>query len=449
MTDIEPILVYQTKEVEIMATVYRVKNPKRRLPWMLQVTFKINGESTRYSKCFATEAEAYAHLEEIEKRHIVPILPKAPPTFKITQPLQATPPIAVAPPIYAPAEIPQKPKKTVTWNGKIYSEDSYFYDFANYVVEAVCDCSKAGRYNHNLYLSKCRNAGFLCNIALKDLAFSHFKEALDWHRRNGGRDGVHASISAMNAVYIILNKVADEAFKSGLINYKIDLSPIKPKSPAKKRDSQKYIKPQVRDKVLSALEQSGNRALYIYMLLMFNTSMRPQEGAALAWSSVLFDSNEIYICEAFKTDGRIGCLKTEREGEEFTDDRYNEVPQEVMAILKEYQNEQIRTQGKCERIFTRPNGTVMSRNTFTKEFSAFINSLIEQDVIKKNEYFTVKNTRSTYGTDLVELGLPPSMITEIMGHSYETFKKNYDQTDSRKANAELRKRLEERRKREG
>lgn len=165
------------------------------------------------------------------------------------------------------------------------------------------------------------------------------------------------------------------------------------------------------DQLLHALEQEEMQ-FQVMVLLALVTGCRRAEIAALQWSDIDFNTNEIKIERALsyvpRQQQHIKTTKTEIS-------RKISLPEHMTNLLKKYKKYQTekrlkKGQGKSDWLFTGKQGALLHVDTPSKQFTRFI---------KKHNLtnITFHGLRHTHGSVLLARGIDARTVANRLGHS--------------------------------
>lgn len=151
-------------------------------------------------------------------------------------------------------------------------------------------------------------------------------------------------------------------------------------------------------------------------ILLYNTGLRISEALALQWEDIDFKERIIHIRHNLNTKNRkVFELTTPKTRNSVRDIYFNEDVEKVFKSLKKKQSEKRIYYGNFYKkleynfIFTSPEGTIMTRNTFANK----ANTLSKKGCNK----FTMHSFRHTHATMLLQAGANMKDVQARLGHS--------------------------------
>ena len=143
----------------------------------------------------------------------------------------------------------------------------------------------------------------------------------------------------------------------------------------------------------------------LWVLTLLYTGMRPGETAALTWSDVDFDHNEIHVHAAKESGSR--AIKGPK-----TASGVRDIPIHA-ALLPRL----LEVKGKpFSLVFPTKAGTVQNESSMRRMWNSFISG-VEEELGRHAEGLTPYCLRHTFCTDLQRAGVPINVAKELMGHA--------------------------------
>lgn len=209
------------------------------------------------------------------------------------------------------------------------------------------------------------------------------------------------------------------------------------KLPRKKKtlDEIPFIEEKEREKWITCLleENSDISLLYLSMLL---TSARPEEACGFKWTAFDFESNDVYICNAFKDFPvynefmeiinhirKDDILKTP---ESYRHIYLDEILKKALLKHKEKQQNLFK---RFHKKWTENEYLFLNQN-----FAPFVSDTLSRNMprfLKRNSkynlgHMTVYGLRHSFATHCKELGMDAEVLAKLMGHTdYVTTQKYY------------------------
>jgi integrase len=465
-TDIRDLEVIITDEVwgcwsmVGSSKIATIGDPKRKKPFMVQtVTGKSNdGRVIRTSRSFATMEEAEVYRDILEANRGVQ-----------SQSASISPKRAAK-----------------TFNSKIMDETANFYDFAEFIFAEYCkDSGKENMENHRRHLRKLRIHGYL-DVPIQDLELIDGEEALVWFSTEGKKGkipefaerrlltpeeyaqkkrekvgggkvaryterrrlsqeefeeatrakvGKPTSEDSVHAMRTTIQMITGRGFKYKLLNADI-FAELGLPSHMKSPETKKVIDPAVWRIVMEAAKP--NPMLHCWLALMWGLGTRPSEARALAYKNINLRIGNVRVHEAFKSgqsgEEGIGLTKTGVLRENVITDP------EILDIVRAFKEWQTATQGKCKRLFTHPDGSLVTRHTFDNQLRNLLHNLIEAGDLDEWDWFSPNCVRHSYITQKLREGYTSSMVALIVGNSAAVIEKHYNKLTDRDVMEEMRSR---------
>ena len=218
------------------------------------------------------------------------------------------------------------------------------------------------------------------------------------HKRN-------LSTSTIRIVHVTLSQAFDQAIKNELIHINPCKATIRPKSEKKKV---KAMTVQQQAIFVNGCKDSTYHNLFIFLL---NTGLRIGEALALVWDDIDFNQQTIFINKTVsdivnRDEGATTKRKTIIDTAK-TSHSIRTVPinKSVMKIL----NGQKEKSGQL--VFSSKVGTLLMPRNINRSL---------KDLLKANDLpdsITVHSLRHTFATRLLEKGVNPKTVSDLLGHA--------------------------------
>lgn len=240
------------------------------------------------------------------------------------------------------------------------------------------------------------------HMKLKDVKDVHLQRILN---SQAGRSASH-----VKKIRMVLQEMFKRARQSRLIPYDpAELLEL----PTVKQGRRRSITEEERAAILAVAER--HRA-GLWILTLLYTGMRPGETAALTWSDVDFDHNEIHVHAAKESGNRT--IKGPK-----TDSGVRDIPIHA-ALLPRL----LAARGKpFSPVFPTKAGTIQSESSMRRMWNSFRTELDLQLGAKTKDGKIVESVvaddltpyclRHTFCTDLQRAGVPINNAKELMGHA--------------------------------
>lgn len=240
------------------------------------------------------------------------------------------------------------------------------------------------------------------HMKLKDVKDVHLQRILN---SQAGRSASH-----VKKIRMVLQEMFKRARQSRLIPYDpAELLEL----PTVKQGRRRSITEEERAAILAVSER--HRA-GLWILTLLYTGMRPGETAALTWSDVDFDHNEIHVHAAKESGNRT--IKGPK-----TDSGVRDIPIHA-ALLPRL----LAARGKpFSPVFPTKAGTIQSESSMRRMWNSFRTELDLQLGAKTKDGKIVESVvaddltpyclRHTFCTDLQRAGVPINNAKELMGHA--------------------------------
>ena len=229
------------------------------------------------------------------------------------------------------------------------------------------------------------------HMKLKDVKDVHLQRILN---SQAGRSASH-----VKKIRMVLQEMFKRARQSRLIPYDpAELLEL----PTVKQGRRRSITEEERAAILAVAER--HRA-GLWILTLLYTGMRPGETAALTWSDVDFDHNEIHVHAAKESGSR--AIKGPK-----TASGVRDIPIHA-ALLPRL----LAAKGKpFSLVFPTKAGTVQNESSIRRMWNSFISD-VEEELGRHAEGLTPYCLRHTFCTDLQRAGVPINVAKALMGHA--------------------------------
>lgn len=229
------------------------------------------------------------------------------------------------------------------------------------------------------------------HMKLKDVKDVHLQRILN---SQAGRSASHAK-----KIRMVLQEMFKRARQSRLIPYDpAELLEL----PTVKQGRRRSITEEERAAILAV---AARHRAGLWVLTLLCTGMRPGETAALTWSDVDFDHNEIHVHAAKESGSR--AIKGPK-----TASGVRDIPIHA-ALLPRL----LAAKGKpFSLVFPTKAGTVQNESSMRRMWNSFISD-VEEELGRHAEGLTPYCLRHTFCTDLQRAGVPINVAKELMGHA--------------------------------
>ena len=229
------------------------------------------------------------------------------------------------------------------------------------------------------------------HMKLKDVKDVHLQRILN---SQAGRSASH-----VKKIRMVLQEMFKRARQSRLIPYDpAELLEL----PTVKQGRRRSITEEERAAILAV---AARHRAGLWVLALLYTGMRPGETAALTWSDVDFDHNEIHVHAAKESGSR--AIKGPK-----TDSGVRDIPIHA-ALLPRL----LAAKGKpFSLVFPTKAGTVQNESSMRRMWNSFISG-VEEELGRPAEGLTPYCLRHTFCTDLQRAGVPINVAKELMGHA--------------------------------
>ena len=229
------------------------------------------------------------------------------------------------------------------------------------------------------------------HMKLKDVKDVHLQRILN---SQAGRSASH-----VKKIRMVLQEMFKRARQSRLIPYDpAELLEL----PTVKQGRRRSITEEERAAILTV---AARHRAGLWVLTLLYTGMRPGETAALTWSDVDFDHNEIHVHAAKESGSR--AIKGPK-----TASGVRDIPIHA-ALLPRL----LAAKGKpFSLVFPTKAGTVQNESSMRRMWNSFISG-VEEKLGRPAEGLTPYCLRHTFCTDLQRAGVPINVAKELMGHA--------------------------------
>lgn len=229
------------------------------------------------------------------------------------------------------------------------------------------------------------------HMKLKDVKDVHLQRILN---SQAGRSASH-----VKKIRMVLQEMFKRARQSRLIPYDpAELLEL----PTVKQGRRRSITEEERAAILAV---AARHRAGLWVLTLLYTGMRPGETAALTWSDVDFDHNEIHVHAAKESGSR--AIKGPK-----TASGVRDIPIHA-ALLPRL----LAAKGKpFSLVFPTKAGTVQNESSMRRMWNSFISG-VEEELGRPAEGLTPYCLRHTFCTDLQRAGVPINVAKELMGHA--------------------------------
>lgn len=229
------------------------------------------------------------------------------------------------------------------------------------------------------------------HMKLKDVKDVHLQRILN---SQAGRSASH-----VKKIRMVLQEMFKRARQSRLIPYDpAELLEL----PTVKQGRRRSITEEERAAILAV---AARHRAGLWVLTLLYTGMRPGETAALTWSDVDFDHNEIHVHAAKESGNRT--IKGPK-----TASGVRDIPIHA-ALLPRL----LEAKGKpLSLVFPTKAGTVQNESSMRRMWNSFISG-VEEELGRPAEGLTPYCLRHTFCTDLQRAGVPINVAKELMGHA--------------------------------
>lgn len=246
----------------------------------------------------------------------------------------------------------------------------------------------------------------------------HYRELETSGRKDHRHEGEPLSPNTVRHVNVLLGSILDAAIEDGHISVNV----------AKKKGAQPptvgdvlAAKPEITTwgaeelhTVLNWIREDTRDDLYVLWLVFAYTGMRRSEALALRWKDVNTKAGRISVLRAVDTV-HWHRTKTTKTGSH----RVIDIGNEVVNALNEYKATRAAISFELVKpeayIFGTADGHLRSPSSVTSLWTRRLNWL--QDAHPDIQRVNLKGLRHTHATLLLELGVPPKVTQERLGHS--------------------------------
>ena len=225
------------------------------------------------------------------------------------------------------------------------------------------------------------------------------KDVKDVHLQRILNSQAGCSASHVKKIRMVLQEMFKRARQSRLIPYDpAELLEL----PTVKQGRRRSITEEERAAILAV---AARHRAGLWVLTLLYTGMRPGETAALTWSDVDFDHNEIHVHAAKESGSR--AIKGPK-----TASGVRDIPIHA-ALLPRL----LEAKGKpFSLVFPTKAGTVQNESSMRRMWNSFISG-VEAELGRPAEGLTPYCLRHTFCTDLQRAGVPINVAKELMGHA--------------------------------
>lgn len=260
----------------------------------------------------------------------------------------------------------------------------------------------------------------LGNIYIEDLTALKIQQFLN-KLASTNKNGKYLSSRTIEGVYGILNQSLNLAVKQKIIlSNPIKDGVVKPKTKQIVLKKQKAIPKEICREIFNAISQSPTYKPIITVL--FRTGMRISEVMALKWADMDRENHLIHIDRALtheiEFDENMKPIRRKivvGNGKTAASQRVVTIGDEVLQVLDEwklYQSSHIKPSIQAKDfIFSTKDGDIRSYSGFRRQFERYLKS----KCLDKYK-ITFHRFRHTFATMLMEQGVNPKVVQELLGH---------------------------------
>ncbi len=301
-------------------------------------------------------------------------------------------------------------------NGTVSTEKQTFEEYANYVIDLK---EKGGIKPTTIYHYKkilkrvidVENNG-IGHLKLKDIRPDHLNKLYFTLAQDGHNNSTGGGLSSNSIIdcHRFISNVFSYAVKEQILPYNTAQRATPPK--AKKHETESFEIEDIQA-IINAVEDKPLKWKSM-TLLFIATGARRGEILGLQWKSVNFENNELYLCNnlLYLPDKGIysDTLKT-------NENRYVNVPQDVMDVLKQWKEEQAKIAyalddewTETDYVFTRENGLPMCPHNILHFF---------KQLEKKHNlpHIYPHKFRHSQASVLINKGVDIVTVSKRLGHS--------------------------------
>ncbi|MCL2840291.1 MAG: site-specific integrase [Defluviitaleaceae bacterium] len=219
------------------------------------------------------------------------------------------------------------------------------------------------------------------------------------HKRN-------LSASTIRITHITLSQAFEQAIKNELIHANPCKATVRPKSEKKKITA---LTVEQQKMLIQHCNESVYHNLFIFLL---NTGMRVGESTALLWEDVNFEEKTIEISKTVSdivnrdeeaTTKRKTIIDTAKTAHSIRTIPMNDTSMKVLNRQKEKNNSIF--------IFSSKSETILAYRNIGRAFNELLKNCNLSDSI------TVHTLRHTFATRLLEKGVNPKVVSDLLGHA--------------------------------
>lgn len=223
-----------------------------------------------------------------------------------------------------------------------------------------------------------------------------------------GKGGRPLSTSMVRNVHVTLRKALGDALKWGYVTRNAAAVADPPKTQSGEMDTW------TPDELGTFLRSVENDRLYAAYLLPATTGMRRAEVLGLTWRNLDLDAGRLAVTSTLhrlNKEFHYGSPKTERAR------RSVPIPPETVAALRSHKARQATERlelgpdySPTDLVFCEKDGTPLTPATFSRRF---------QKLAKAAGLRVIRfhDLRHTWATLALQAGIPPKVVSEILGHS--------------------------------
>lgn len=222
------------------------------------------------------------------------------------------------------------------------------------------------------------------------------------------------SNSVIQHIYGLLNNSFKLAIKYKVINYNILDDKIYFSRPISKKETKKVrgFTIQEQQDFLKYIKDPNCKCLHKYqMLISLFTGMRMGEINALYVSDIDFDNNVIHIRRTLTKD-KNDKTTMGNTTKTYSGNRDIVIDNQLKSILKEFMNSELYVKNKYNLLFYNLKNVYFSTGQINMEFKRFCQKWNIADGYNVNQH----QLRHTFATRCIEAGVPPVVLSKILGH---------------------------------
>jgi integrase len=251
---------------------------------------------------------------------------------------------------------------------------------------------------------------------LNDLKPTHLIQFYSMLSSDGARsDGKPGGLSPVTVkhYHLVISSMLATAFRWGLVKENVAKRVKAPKVPKANKKPNVFTIEEIKE-MIKCLEEEPLKYKLIVMIAIF-TGFRRGEILGLEWADIDYLSGGITVNKTSVYHKEYGIYEDTTKTE--LSNRVCYVPKEIMNLFMEYYVEWSDKKEKCgdrwqetDRIFIQWNGRPIHPDTITKWFRKFT---IRNDLPRVRFH----GLRHTHGSILLDLKVPPAIISEQLGHA--------------------------------